>query len=93
MLDKPDNLHYNNYRKKQKINNLFKEDKKMARYTEMELGIMKAEERGAAKRGMTVAEFRTYQAKANKAKTYHAKIARYTKAIAEMQAWLDENQM
>lgn len=54
-------------------------------------GIEAAEERGAAKREMTVKEFREYQAKQNKLKTYQAKIERYKKAIAEMQDWIDKN--
>lgn len=54
-------------------------------------GIRKAEERGAQKLGMSVEEFRIYQAKQNKLKTYQAKIVRYSKAIEEMQAWIDKN--
>lgn len=62
-------------------------------------GIRKAEERGAARRGMTVEEFRAYQAKQNKLKTYQVKIVHYAEKIEkmkaqieEMKAWIEANQ-
>lgn len=61
-------------------------------YEEMERDIRMKEEMSAHKHGFeTVAEWREYQAKQNRIKTYKAKIARYEKAIAEMKAYIAEN--
>ena len=54
--------------------------------------IKRKEEMSAHKHGFeTVAEWREYQAKQNRIKTYEAKIARYEKAIAEMKAYIEAN--
>lgn len=47
----------------------------------------KAEEMGFE----SIREYRTYLANQNKKATYLAKIARYQKAIEEMQAWVNEH--
>ena len=50
------------------------------------------EEKSAHKHGFeTVEEWREYQAKQNRIKTFEAKIARYEKAIAEMKAYIEAN--
>ena len=50
------------------------------------------EEMSAKKHGFnSVEEWREFQAKQNRIKTYEAKIARYEKAIAEMKAYIAEN--
>lgn len=73
---------------RKEIKNWISEEEKAYRY-QLD-GIKRAEERGAEKRGMTVKEFREWQAKQNRLKTYRAKIERYKKAIEEMQAWIDK---
>ena len=49
------------------------------------------EQKSAEKRGMTVEEFREYQATQNRIKTYEMKIARYEQAIEEMKKYIAEH--
>lgn len=60
-------------------------------YEEQCADVWAKEAKKAESLGMSVAEYRQYLADKNRKETYLAKIARYEKAIAEMQAWLAEH--
>jgi predicted RNase H-like nuclease (RuvC/YqgF family) len=61
-------------------------------YTEQMKDIVRKEEMSARKHGFeTVEEWREFQAKQNRIKTYEAKIARYEEAITEMKAYIEAN--
>ena len=60
-------------------------------YDEQYEDMRRIEQKSAEKRGMTVEEFRKYQATQNRIKTYEAKIARYEQAIEEMKKYIAEH--
>lgn len=67
-------------------------EKKMKKsYDEQYEDSRRIEQKSAEKRGMTVEEFREYQAVQNRIKTYEKKIAKYEQAIEEMKRYIAEH--